>query len=374
MDRAWIELDKEALISNIESYRRALPDNCKIMGVVKANSYGHGALSVAPVLAEAGVDYFATAALQEAIDVREAGITADILVLGYTDPSNFHKLVEYNITQTVTCPEYAKLLQDYCRENGVQISGHIAVDSGMHRIGYLPSQIKDIEDAYNGSGLVITGIFSHLCVADDENEDNVKFSIAQAECYHKLIGELESKGINLGTTHLLASYAAINYKEFNASYARLGILMFGVRSEFDDYLIADLDPKPVLSLKAHITSVRTIEPGETVSYGRKFTAERTTRVASVAIGYADGLPRCLSNRIRAIVNGKYAAGIGRICMDQLMLDVTDIEDVKVGDTAVFIGCEGDCTIQVEELAENASTITNEILSRLGSRIEGRIFI
>lgn len=373
MDRTWIELDKEALLSNIENYKKALPEGCKIMGVVKANSYGHGALSVAPVLAEAGVDFFATAALSEAIAVRESGIKADILVLGYSDPSQFHKLAEYNITQAITCPEYAALLQNYCKENDVKIKGHIAVDSGMHRIGYLPTQIQEIEEAYGNDGLMVTGIFSHLCVADDEDEDNVNFSIAQAECFHELVAELRSKGLELGTTHLLASYAAINYKDYNMDYARLGILMFGVRSEYDDYLLADLDPKPVLSLKAHISSVRTIEPGETVSYGRKFTAERTTRVASVAIGYADGLPRCLSNKIRAIVNGKYADGIGRICMDQMMLDVTDIEDVKVGDTAIFIGSEGDCTIQAEELAENAETITNELLSRLGSRIEGRVF-
>ena len=181
-------------------------------------------------------------------------------------------------------------------------------------------------------------------------------------------------GVELGTVHLLSSYAAVNYPEYAYDYARLGILMFGVKSSPADYLREDLQPMPVMTLKARITSVREIGPGETVSYGRIFRAERPTKVASVSIGYADGIPRCLSGgKLRAIVRGQYAQGIGRICMDQLMLDVTGIEDVRVGDEAVFIGRQGDCVIYAEELAENAGTITNELFSRLGARVEGRCF-
>ena len=166
----------------------------------------------------------------------------------------------------------------------------------------------------------------------------------------------------------------MNYPEYAYDYARLGILMFGVKSSPADYLREDLQPMPVMTLKARITSVREIGPGETVSYGRIFRAERPTKVASVSIGYADGIPRCLSGgKLRAIVRGQYAQGIGRICMDQLMLDVTGIEDVRVGDEAVFIGRQGDCVIYAEELAENAGTITNELFSRLGARVEGRCF-
>ena len=189
-----------------------------------------------------------------------------------------------------------------------------------------------------------------------------------------LLQDLEARGVELGTVHLLSSYAAVNYPEYAYDYARLGILMFGVKSSAADYLREDLQPMPVMTLKARITSVREIGPGETVSYGRIFRAERPTKVASVSIGYADGIPRCLSGgKLRAIVRGQYAQGIGRICMDQLMLDVTGIEDVRVGDEVVFIGRQGDCVIYAEELAENAGTITNELFSRLGARVEGRCF-
>ena len=271
MNRTWIELDREALAHNIRRYQSLLPAGCRIMGVVKADAYGHGARAVAAQLWELGIRHFATATLDEAVQLREAGIQGEILILGYSAPAYFHLLAEHGLTQTATCPDHAAQLETYCRENGVRLKVHNAVDTGMHRIG-------------------------------------------------------------------------------------------------------DLQPMPVMTLKARITSVREIGPGETVSYGRIFRAERPTKVASVSIGYADGIPRCLSGgKLRAIVRGQYAQGIGRICMDQLMLDVTGIEDVRVGDEAVFIGRQGDCVIYAEELAENAGTITNELFSRLGARVEGRCF-
>lgn len=275
MNRTWIELDREALAHNIRRYQSLLPAGCRIMGVVKADAYGHGARAVAAQLWELGIRHFATATLDEAVQLREAGIQGEILILGYSAPAYFHLLAEHGLTQTATCPDHAAQMETYCRENGVRLKVHIAVDTGMHRIGFLPE---------------------------------------------------------------------------------------------------DLQPMPVMTLKARITSVREIGPGETVSYGRIFRAERPTKVASVSIGYADGIPRCLSGgKLRAIVRGQYAQGIGRICMDQLMLDVTGIEDVRVGDEAVFIGRQGDCVIYAEELAENAGTITNELFSRLGARVEGRCF-
>lgn len=374
MNRAWIELNADALTHNIRRYQSLLPAGCQIMGVVKANAYGHGAKAVASQLSKLGIRHFATATLDEAVQLREWGIPGEILILGYSDPSTFHLLVEHDLTQTATSPAHGTHLEQYGQDNGVRLKVHIAVDTGMHRIGFMPEDLDSIQHFYASDFLRVTGIYSHLCVADTEEPEHVTFSREQAETFRDVVDALKAQGVELGTVHLLSSYAAVNYPEYAYDYARLGILMFGVKSDPSDYLREDLQPIPVMTLKAHITSVREIGPGETVSYGRIFQAERLTKVASVAIGYADGIPRCLSGgKLRAIVHGHYVQGIGRICMDQLMLDVTDIDDVQVGDEAVFIGRSGDCVIYAEELARNSGSITNELFSRLGARLEGRDF-
>lgn len=374
MNRAWIELDKNALTHNIRRYQSLLPTGCQIMGVVKADAYGHGANIVASHLSTLGIRHFATATLGEAVRLRKAGISGEILILGYSDPESFPLLAAYDLTQTATCPAHGAELEKFGQEHGVRLKVHIAVDTGMHRIGFLPEDLDEIRRLYASDALHVTGIYSHLCVADTEEAEQVVFSRGQADKFRQTVDALRSRGVEPGTVHLLSSYAAINYPEYAYDYARLGILMFGVKSDPADYLREDLQPMPVMTLKAHITSVRDIGPGETVSYGRIFRAERPTKVASVAIGYADGIPRCLSGgKLRAIVHGQYAQGIGRICMDQLMLDVTGISGVQVGDEAVFIGRSGDRVIYAEELAQNSGSITNELFSRLGARLEGRGF-
>ncbi len=372
MNRAWIELDEAALEHNIRRYQRLLPAGCEIMGVVKADAYGHGAKAVARSLEKWGIRHFATATLDEAVKLREYGVKGEILILGYTDPGSFHLLWKWDLTQTATCPAHAGALEQYGRLHGTPLKVHIAVDTGMHRIGFLPEDLGEIQRLYQSSGLDVTGIYSHLCVADTEEEEDVSFSRRQAEIFRRVVEDLQNRGLELGKIHLLSSYAAVNYPEYAYDYARLGILMFGVKSSPGDYLRRDLDPRPVMTLKAHITSVREIGPGESVSYGRVFRAEKPTKIASVAIGYADGIPRCLSGgKLRAIVRGQYVHGAGRICMDQLMLDVTGVENVQTGDEAVFIGREGGAVIYAEELAENSGSITNELFSRLGARLEGR---
>jgi serine/alanine racemase len=370
MNRSWIELDFSALRNNIRLYQQYLPQGCKIMGVIKANAYGHGARTVALALEEMGIDFFAVATIDEAVEIRESGIKSDILILGFTDPLCFQTLLEYHLTQTITDSAYGHLIEDYCKKSGAVINVHVALDTGMHRIGYSTNQINEFVDLYLSKNVHVTGIFSHLCVADTDSEDDVEFSRHQINSFNCSISKLRRRGIDPGVVHLFSSYSAINYNnECLYDYARLGILMFGVRSSDSDYLHFDIRFTPVMSLKSHISSVREIEIGESVSYGRIFRAQRPTKVASLALGYADGIPRSLSGKMRAIVNGKYVRQIGRICMDHLMLDVTDVENVSVGDVATIVGRDGDNIIYAEELAKNAGTITNELLSRLGSRLE-----
>lgn len=376
MNRVWIELDRDALTNNISQYKAMLPSETDVMCVVKANAYGHGAQAISQHLQDIGVRFFATASLEEAIQLRLWGIRGEILILGYTDPSLFSHLIEFDLIQTLTCEEYASELETYGIRFGQRPKAHIAVDTGMHRIGFIYKDIDILQRFYQSEGIHVCGIFSHLCVADSKEETNVIFSEQQCERFDMAISELKMRGVALGTVHLLSSYAAINYNAKTYDYARLGILMFGTRSSpcSDDYLSRNIQLQPVMTLKSRITSIRKIEEGDSVSYGRIFRANKPTVVASVAVGYSDGLPRCLSGgKIRAIVGGKYAAGIGRICMDQLMLDVTDIENLHVGDEVIFIGRSGDCAIYAEEIARNAGTITNEFFSRLSSRVEGRCF-
>lgn len=370
MNRVWIELDREALQNNINEYRRILPESCKLMAVVKADAYGHGAVPISKALVEMGVDFFAVASIDEAKILRHAGIKEDILVLGYTGPENFRDISEYNIIQTIPGAEYGILLQSYCKMTHTKVRAHVAIDSGMHRIGYTHDENDELVKLYDQSELQIEGIFTHLCVANEDSPESIDYSNKQIDYFYNIVDMLSKNGIDHGCIHLMSSFAAINYKDRVGDYARIGLLMFGNKTEDSDYLAEEFNLKPVLSLKTHIISLRWIDEGETVSYGRWFTAKRPTLIATLPLGYADGIPRNLSNgNMRVIINGKYAYGAGRICMDQMMVDVTDIPDVKMGDVVTLIGKDGDLEIRAEEVAEHAGTITHELFARLGTRIE-----
>lgn len=370
MNRVWIELDREALKNNIDEYRRILPKSCKLMAVVKADAYGHGAVPISKALVEMGVEAFAVASIDEAIILRHAGIDKDILVLGYTGPENFHDISAFNIIQTIPGAEYGTILKNYCKMTHTKIRAHIAIDSGMHRIGYTENEFDELAKLYDDSTLHIEGIFTHMCVANEASQESIDYTNKQIDYFYEIVEKLKAKGINPGYIHLMSSFAAINYKDRVGDYARIGLLMFGNKTEDSDYLAEDFNLKPVLSLKTHIISLRWIDEGETVSYGRWFTAKRPTLIATLPLGYADGIPRNLSNgNMRVLINGKYAYGAGRICMDQMMVDVTDIPDVKMGDVVTLIGRDGDLEIRAEEVAEHSGTITHELFARLGTRIE-----
>lgn len=373
MNRTWIELDRGALAHNIQQFRSHLPAGCGIMGVVKGEGYGHGAVQIASELSRLGVRRFAVAALSEALELRESGIEGQILILGYTHPEGFPQLVQYDLTQTASCPDHAAQLAAFGRESGTPVEVHISVDTGMHRIGFRPEELEKIAACYRDPGLRVTGIFSHLCVASASGEE--EFSRRQAQVFQEVLDRLRAREVEPGEVHLLASHGAVNYPEYAHDFVRLGILMYGAKEDPGAWVRRDLELRPVMRLKTRITSLREIGPGETVSYGRTYRAERSVVIASTAIGYADGLPRALSGgKLRAIVHGQYVRGVGRICMDQMMLDVTGVENPRIGDEVVLIGRQGDCEIRVEELAENAGTITDEILCCLSPRIEGRFFI
>ncbi len=363
--RAWIELNIDNLIYNVKQFQKLLPKKCMIMPAIKANAYGHGIEIIGMELQSMGIHNFCVASVDEAIELRKAGIIGQILILGYTSPYRFTDLSYYSLTQTVVDFSYAKQLNDY----GKPIDVHVGIDTGMHRLGERYDNIETIINIWKLDNLKIKGVFSHLCVSDGESDMERKYTLKQIENFNHVIYSLHQRGIEGFKTHIQGSYGVLNYPFLNYDYARLGIALYGVLSNAHDKVASNINLKPVLSLKAKIECVRFIHAGESVGYGLTYTATKEMKIAAVSIGYADGIPRELSNNGHALINGYQVPIIGRICMDQLLLDVSKVLNVNSGDEVVFIGKSKNKEITASEFADKANTISNEILSRLGSRLE-----
>lgn len=364
-DRAWIEIDLEHLKWNVEQIKASLPKGCKFMAVVKANAYGHGDVEVAKFLYGMGVKAFATATLEEAVHLRKNGLKGKILILGYTSPENAGYLAKYHLVQTVLDENYAGQLN----EQGIPVKVHVKVDTGMHRLGEDWRNGDKILNIFQYPNLQIEGIFSHLCVSDSGEDEAVLYTRKQIRNFEQVLDKIETAGYTGLKTHLQSSYGTVNYPELQCSYVRMGIMMYGCLSSPDDEAKRELSLKPVLTLKARVALVRKLNKGECVGYGCTFRAPYDMMIAAVTIGYGDGYPRNLSEgKGWVLVGGKKAPIIGRICMDQLTVDLTGIEDVYPGDEVILIGEAGRAGISAEEVAAAAGTITNELLCRMGSRL------
>ena len=339
--RAWLEIDRKALEHNVCLFQRLLPDTCQA---------------------------FCVASAEEGMELRKNGIAGEILILGYTAPEQFALLHTYQLTQTVVDFSYAKQLN----QSEKPLHVHIAVDTGMHRIGERSEHFEELCAMFQMKQLVVDGIFSHLCVSDGQNASDQAYTRAQAECFQQIVQHLEEKGYACGKKHLLASYGIFSYPEYAWDYARVGVALYGTLSNDADTKTIGKELLPVFSMKARVASVRNLKTGETAGYGRQFVAEKQSRIAVITIGYADGLPRCLSNGVgQVLVQGKKVPIVGRICMDQALVDISELEEdaVKTGDVVTLIGTDGNETLTAADMAEAAGTITNEILSRLGSRLD-----
>ncbi len=365
-DRAWVEVDLNNLEHNINEIKKVIPTKTKIMAVVKANAYGHDSVIISKKLESIGICDFAVATLEEGIELRKNNIKGNILVLGYTNFEDLKYIIEYNLIQTIVDFNYSEKIK--ILELKEKLKCNIKINTGMNRIGEKYDDFDKLSKIYENQKLNILGTFSHLCVADSEKEEDIEFTNNQINRFNETIIKLKEKGYNVGKVHIQSSYGTINYKRENYDYVRMGILMYGVNSSVDSYVVNKLDLKPVLSLKARITSVKDINENDSVSYGRTYTATKTQKIASVSIGYADGIPRNLSNKEMLVkVNGKYAKVLGRICMDQLVIDVSDIDNVEIGNEVYIIDGK-DRKLSSEKLSEKAQTITNEILCRLAIRL------
>lgn len=367
--RAWIELDRNALRHNVEVLRKLLPDGCELMPAVKANAYGHGAVLISRELNRLGINAFCVASAAEGAELRENGVCGEILILGYTHPKQFSLLNRYNLSQTVIDLPYAEVLNEYKE----RIKVHIAVDTGMHRLGEPYENVENICEMFRFRNLKVEGIYTHLCADDTESPEDRAFTLAQGQAFYQVISQLKTCGCIFPKVHLLASYGLINYPSLGGDYARVGIALYGMLSIRTDTERCSLPLWPVLSVKTRVAAVKALRKGEAAGYGLQFVSTQDSRIAVLAIGYADGLPRALSCGVgKVLISGCEAPIIGRVCMDQTLVDISSISDVKAGDVAVIIGRYGDAKITACDLAEQTGTISNEILSRLGERLQREI--
>ena len=379
-DRAWIGISRENLLHNTEKLQRLSGAGCALMPAVKANAYGHGDILVSRILQDEGIRDYCVASADEGIRLRQAGISGQILIqiliLGYTHPDGFAELMHYSLTQTAVDLDYAGRLSAYagkinCGRNAGScdtIAVHIGVDTGMHRLGIPYDRPDLIEKVWALPGLRVTGMFSHLCVSDGRTDAAEKYTREQIQRFGVVRDYLHKNGIRGFRCHIQGSYGLLNYPEYSYDLSRPGIALYGCLSSADDRVRAAVSLKPVLSLKARAASIKELPAGESAGYGLTYTADSMRRIAIVSAGYADGIPRSLSNCGTALVRGQKVPIIGRICMDQLTLDVTDVPEILPDDEVVFIGSSGKYRLTAENMAEKTGTITNEILSRLGSRL------
>lgn len=364
--RAWIELDRSALAHNVNTLRALLPPGCTLMPAVKADAYGHGAALLVPALVELGVEDFCVATAGEGIQLRQWGVSGQVLVLGYTHPSQATVLSRHGLTQTVTDLDHGLALQ----EQGVPLRVQLKLDTGMHRLGQRWEQAEELARLFALPNLQITGAFTHLCAAGSEDPADQTFTLEQGRRFWAAVENLRARGCDLPAAHLLASDGLLRYPQLGGSHARVGIALYGLLSTGEALARCPALLRPVLSLKARVAQVRELLPGESAGYDRAFVPDRPARLAVLTVGYADGLPRGLSCGVgSALVNGRRCPIVGRVCMDQTLVDVTGTSDVVPGDTAVLIGRQGEEEIGAWELAEQTGTITNEIVSRLGQRLE-----
>ena len=364
-DRAYLEIDLNNLEHNVKVLKRAMPQKCELMAVVKAEAYGHGLYEIATHLNKIGVKAFAVATIDEGIKLRQYGVLGEILILGYTAPARAKELRKYDLTQTLIDYKYALLLD----KQGYNVMTHIKVDTGMHRLGFDAKDIEKISAVFSMKHIKVSGIYTHLCAADSIDEKDIFFTNVQIESFYNLLNQLKEKGITIPKIHIQSSYGLLNYPELKCDYVRVGVSLYGVLSSPNDRTKLHLDLRPVLSLKSRVILLREIKKGESVGYSRSFVANRDSLIALLPVGYADGYPRNLScGKSYVLINGHQAPVVGKICMDQLAVDVTDIPNVKTGSIATLIGKDGKEEITAPMVAESAESITNELLSRMGHRL------
>lgn len=370
--RAWAEINLSKLESNLNTIKSDFSGNTDIMAVVKADAYGHGEKEILKKLNEIGIRYFAVSNLDEAISVRSVCKDHEILILGYTPPEYADEIININIIQCIVSGEYADCLSS--NANG-PLRCHIKIDTGMGRIGLKYNSVAEccdeIQRIISLNNLIVEGIFTHFAVADSDSPENVEYTKKQAEYIKDVYKELVNRGIRLKHIHFLNSAGAGYHYDSMSTLARIGITMYGLYPNYELELPYELSP--VMEFKAVVSDVKTVCEGDSISYGRTYTAEKNTRIATVTVGYADGYSRLLSSKGQVILRGKRCNILGRVCMDQMMIDVSEIPDASAGDIVTLIGTDENETITADELASWYGTIGYEVVCGISKRVP-RIYV
>ncbi len=365
--RTWAEINLDNIAHNVKEIQKAVGKRTEIMAVVKADAYGHGVLETVNTLVESGCSRLAVSMLDEAIQLRQIGIKIPILVLSHTNPLRVDELIKHQITQTVYNHDVAVALSNEAMRQGTKVRVHIKIDTGMTRVGFAPgySAIKAVDKIQKLPGIIVEGIFTHFAVADEKDKS---FTFHQAELFNSIISELNRIGILIPIRHVANSAAIIQYPELAMELVRPGIILYGIYPS-KEVNKSVLDLKPAMTLKTNIAMIKWVEENTSISYGRKFVTKRKSQIATIPVGYADGYSRLLTGKVRVLVSGQYAPVVGSICMDQCMVDVTDIKgEIKTGDEVVLLGKQGNSEITAEELADYIGTIPYEIVCIIGKRV------
>lgn len=377
LKRTWAQVNLNAIDNNFKAVKSCLKPETLVCCVVKADAYGHGAVKLAEEYVSLGADWFAVSNLDEAVQLRDAGIKLPILILGYTPPCMAPELSSHNITQAVIGLEYGLKLSEEAVKAGVSVKAHIKLDTGMSRVGFFyqnperdGESISEIEKICLLPGIDADGIFTHFAVAD-EGESGRTFTEKQFKNFTDAISKLKSRGVNFKIRHCANSAAIFDYPEMQLDMVRPGVILYGLQPSCE--ISHQRELTPAMELKSAVSLVKTIPEGTAVSYGSKFVSGKATKVATVPVGYADGYPRRLYEKAFMLVRGKRAKIIGRVCMDQLMLDVSDIPGVKTGDTVTAFGSDGNESISADELANYTDTINYEIICGVSKRVP-RIYL
>ena len=367
--RSWIEINLSQLRKNYFLYKNSLKADTEIMAVIKADAYGHGDVQVARLLSQSGVHLFAVSNIDEAVGLREAGIQGEILILGYTSVFYAKTLWYHDLTQAIVSEEYAIALV----ETGLKIKCQFAIDTGMNRIGLDGDNVEECERIIRNykDSLNLTGIFTHLCVSDTDTSECKDFTIGQITKFKALAERIQD--LNLPYMHCCNSAGGLFYLkddkmfEHIGSVVRLGIILYGLKPDDNNELPDGIEP--AMEWKSQISMVKDVHPGETIGYGRTYKVEKESRIATVTTGYADGLNRLLSNKGFVMINGYKAPIVGRVCMDQTLVDVTGIPNVKMGTRVTLIGKNGGLVYTADDMARDLGTIGYEIICNITKRVQ-----
>lgn len=363
--RTYARVDLSAIVHNICEVKKRIDSHVKVMAVIKADGYGHGAVEAGMALRNI-VDYFGVATIEEAVELRNAGLMLPILILGYTMHGKYADVVQYDVTQTIYNYEDAKLLSSEADRQGKTVKVHIALDTGMTRIGFLPVKetLPEIKRIAALPAIEVEGLFTHMSCADEKDKTYAK---KQMKRFDDFVVMLDEAGVEIAIKHICNSAGIMEFDDHRYDMVRSGIITYGLYPS-EEVMKERLDLRPAISWYAHVTHVKTSPAGEGVSYGATYVTKQPTRIATIGLGYADGYSRGLSNKGSVLIRGKRAPIIGRVCMDQFMVDVSGIPDVEVEDVVTLVGIDGDEHISVEEVAELCSSFNYEFVCDIGKRV------